>query len=303
MCGDIPEFNVSEIEVKGWLGMRRTSGFTLIELLVVIAIIAILAGILFPVFGAARESARKTQCLSNLKQLAIAQMAYAEDYDESLIGAGSRYSYQHERCINGDTTYAQWDGNPRHTPPAVYWMNMLMTYVKNDGVFTCPDRPRNGCWGYSMNVDSSNDNYPGSPSPPGVYLWQSMSSTLPAAKLASFQAPAECIFLFDSLDENLRSYSGTRPAASPGFTATGDDSLACDGWTMMYSWVMGVRNGTITWNQLQKNFSSGPWRHNGQFNASFIDGHAKAVLFPNIQQKNLNIEGMSFAQNWPQNYE
>ena len=61
--------------------MRR-SGFTLIELLVVIAIIAILAAILFPVFARARESARKTQCLSNMKQLGNAVMMYTNDYDE-----------------------------------------------------------------------------------------------------------------------------------------------------------------------------------------------------------------------------
>src|SRR5688500_16655106 len=59
-----------------------TSGFTLIELLVVIAIIAILAAILFPVFGRARESARKTTCLNNLKQMGLATLQYTSDNDE-----------------------------------------------------------------------------------------------------------------------------------------------------------------------------------------------------------------------------
>ncbi len=64
--------------------MRRR-GFTLIELLVVIAIIAILAAILFPVFAQARESARKTQCLSNGNQMGKAILMYAQDYDEAIV--------------------------------------------------------------------------------------------------------------------------------------------------------------------------------------------------------------------------
>lgn len=62
----------------------RRSGFTLIELLVVIAIIAILAAILFPVFGRAREKARQTACMSNQKQLVQATILYAQEHDETL---------------------------------------------------------------------------------------------------------------------------------------------------------------------------------------------------------------------------
>src|SRR5512136_800291 len=60
---------------------RRRTGFTLIELLVVIAIIGILAAMLFPVFARARESARKIQCLSNVKNIAMAFQMYLTDYD------------------------------------------------------------------------------------------------------------------------------------------------------------------------------------------------------------------------------
>ncbi len=62
----------------------KARGFTLIELLVVIAIIAILAAILFPVFARAREKARQTSCLSNVKQWSLGIMMYAQDYDERL---------------------------------------------------------------------------------------------------------------------------------------------------------------------------------------------------------------------------
>ena len=74
----------------------RRKGFTLIELLVVIAIIAILAAILFPVFARAREKARQTSCLNNVKQLALAVVMYVQDYDDKFpLGAAAdiqRYS-------------------------------------------------------------------------------------------------------------------------------------------------------------------------------------------------------------------
>src|SRR5690242_9905635 len=73
---------------------RKRRGFTLIELLVVIAIIAVLAGILFPVFAQARDKARLTACLSNMKQIAHSVTMYTGDYDETLppgaIGMGGQ---------------------------------------------------------------------------------------------------------------------------------------------------------------------------------------------------------------------
>ncbi len=62
---------------------RIKRGFTLIELLVVIAIISVLAAILFPAFAKARENARRTSCLSNVKQIGLAFLQYTQDYDEA----------------------------------------------------------------------------------------------------------------------------------------------------------------------------------------------------------------------------
>src|SRR5437870_13594951 len=63
---------------------RMRAGFTLIELLVVVAIIAILAGILFPVFAQARDAAKRANCISNLKQIALAHQMYVQDHDDTL---------------------------------------------------------------------------------------------------------------------------------------------------------------------------------------------------------------------------
>src|SRR3954469_8157623 len=94
----------------------RRRAFTLIELLVVIAIIAILAAILFPVFAQAREAARKTQCLSNVKQIMTGILMYAQDYDEQLP-QGTRAGV----CINATTGVAG----------AGRWMHQIHPYVKN----------------------------------------------------------------------------------------------------------------------------------------------------------------------------
>ncbi len=98
----------------------RQRGFTLIELLVVIAIIAILAAILFPVFARARESARKTQCLSNLKQLGTAITMYANDYDETFPELASGGCWGRASIANS------------------LWTRQIYPYVKNKGVYNCP---------------------------------------------------------------------------------------------------------------------------------------------------------------------
>jgi prepilin-type N-terminal cleavage/methylation domain-containing protein len=79
--------------MKGFWSARNRRGFTLIELMTVIAIIAILAGFLFPVLQNAREAGRRTQCLSNLKQIGYAVSQYAFDNDRKLPWATAWYDY------------------------------------------------------------------------------------------------------------------------------------------------------------------------------------------------------------------
>jgi prepilin-type N-terminal cleavage/methylation domain-containing protein len=94
--------------------------FTLIELLVVIAIIAILAAILFPVFAKARERAKATSCLSNLKQMGVAARCYVDDYDGRLVPYGVAYWNSAGALVDTRFTY------------------LLYPYVKSLEVFTCP---------------------------------------------------------------------------------------------------------------------------------------------------------------------
>jgi prepilin-type N-terminal cleavage/methylation domain-containing protein len=136
----------------------RTSGFTLIELLVVIAIIAILAAILFPVFAQAREQARRTACISNVKQMGLAWMMYVQDNDETFPPSNS---IQPTAANNNNPQWVSYSANPfpckpcrpRRTsalPPddpvlfpkmdqAAYDPRVFaMPYVKSLDMFKCP---------------------------------------------------------------------------------------------------------------------------------------------------------------------
>jgi prepilin-type N-terminal cleavage/methylation domain-containing protein len=106
--------------------------FTLIELLVVIAIIAILAAILFPVFAQARESARKTSCLSNTKQLGLSIMMYVQDYDETY--PMNSYDGMAIGTADNDT------GSPNYISVDT-WMWAILPYIKNRQIFVCPSDP------------------------------------------------------------------------------------------------------------------------------------------------------------------
>ncbi len=153
----------------------RRAGFTLIELLVVIAIIAILAAILFPVFARAREKARQASCTSNVKQLMLGCLMYAQDYDEKFLywttGIGDTYAW----------TDAWWAG--------------IYPYVKNADVYCCPSAT-------TWNVDYNTYSYH------NTHFWKSPSNLYGmnpnvqyrsgGLAMARIKYPSELIVLADS---------------------------------------------------------------------------------------------------------
>ncbi|MGE5530826.1 MAG: prepilin-type N-terminal cleavage/methylation domain-containing protein [Bacteroidota bacterium] len=169
---------------------RGKSGFTLIELLVVIAIIAILAAILFPVFAKAREKARQTSCLSNLKQIGTSVLMYTQDYDEM-------YPISFQDVASGA-------GSAYQIP--MTWPNRLMPYIKNSQLYKCPSdgRPLNQdftgcrliaqsyCWNFNFGGD--------------IPEW----SMLCILAMSAVAAPSQCAMLWDDSSDWLTAGYGGR---------------------------------------------------------------------------------------------
>ena len=173
--------------------MKR--GFTLIELLVVIAIIAILAAILFPVFAKAREKARQTSCLSNLKQLALSFLTYVQDYDETMP----------KNSIRNDAAgrYTGW-----WDTSATYNYGFMQPYVKNTQIVLCPSSKR--YYGYSQFLGFG-------------YTQTSVVS------LGDVTYPVQTIMLADSYDRCMLPSSWRRPSGTPPNITYGGVTAAC-GW-------------------------------------------------------------------------
>ena len=107
--------------------LADAKGFTLIEMLVVIAIIALLAAILFPVFGRARANARRSSCQSNMKQISLGVLQYVQDYDERFPKTGGSTNGIAANCGG---------------PDILSWASKTQPYIKSTQVFVCPEDTR-----------------------------------------------------------------------------------------------------------------------------------------------------------------
>ena len=128
--------------------------FTLIELLVVIGIIAILASILLPTLARAKDSARGSQCLSQMRQISLAVRLYADDHQDEFPRS------QHSAFANGQLPWGRAVARELgRTEPT--WTNLL------SGVYHCPADRRTKPWSYGQNVyfelNPDNDDYVGAP--------------------------------------------------------------------------------------------------------------------------------------------
>jgi len=220
--------------------MKRR-GFTLIELLVVIAIIAILAAILFPVFSRAREQARKTQCLSNLKQIGNALMMYAQDWDESL-----------PVC----TTWCNW----RDPVNNLQYYVRLQPYIKNWQVWACPSG-RGGCANDSIPQHAVNDMINAGHVPPNFTLSYGYSENTQNSYPENSQHIDSCSALNRSKLANI-----PEPAVSP--IVADCCGLMNSGWRV--GWANVCSASCNPDRQTDENT-----RHNGGSNVLFLDGHAQ----------------------------
>jgi prepilin-type N-terminal cleavage/methylation domain-containing protein/prepilin-type processing-associated H-X9-DG protein len=208
--------------------MRR--GFTLIELLVVIAIIAILAAILFPVFARAREKARQASCLSNVKQIVLGGLMYAQDYDEMHV------SY----TLAAD--------------PWVFWPHQLQPYLKNWQLYGCPSSPYRGSMTYHGTA------YP-------VYPTYSIVNAIfrtPATADGAIRRPAEKWYIGDSNHPVLGDIRGWLTSTACGQWSCGRNVATTHIWEVPHNEGIniGYCDGHAKWQSGNSVWENYAWKMN-----------------------------------------
>ncbi|MDX1934517.1 MAG: DUF1559 domain-containing protein [Capsulimonadales bacterium] len=251
------------------IALRRASGFTLIELLVVIAIIAILAAILFPVFAQAREKARQTSCLSNMKQVGISILMYAADYDDRFPFT---FGY---RASTGEWTWLDYIAVPpdwRAGSSAAYiarqqlaFPNSTHPYTKSWDILTCPSSP-------SLSLARYGLDYTNAPKAP-VAVSYVMNGSLHTLSEVAIAYPSQLGLLWEGngkaaplgLTSNAPTIRCNVPNAACAWTRAADCSPNRNGETMSHPNNL---NGLKTWGSV--------WVHQKVMNMCLTDGHVRA---------------------------
>jgi len=220
------------------MAARKQRGFTLIELLVVIAIIAILAAILFPVFARAREAARKTQCTSNMRQLATGIALYLTDYDQRYPMAG------------------WWDqGN---LSAGQDWQNTIYPYVKNANLFWCPS---------SSDIHQNPTDW--NRTSTDYLINNNINSGRAGGAESGITAPADFVMLIEGHND----WGGAQCITPFSNGAVANNDINCREYSTYGGQGSLVSSGlwaadTRVW---------GCPRHNDTINVAFSDGHVKSV--------------------------
>ena len=257
-----------------------TSGFTLIELLVVIAIIAILAAILFPVFAQAREKARMTACLSNVKQMGTAMMMYLQDYDENL-------PFKRVTCASQTGGPCFW-----WTTQETTWKDSLIPYIKsggrdynggatyktagNGGVYQCPSNT--AAWSTGQEGTQGGWGFGGDPTGLGDETTRfprgyAINSEAGCNELGR-PGGGDCLSVWPNVgDGNPQGASIAaldKPSSIIAIAEVRINFIDTKGEFTAYECTQGGRPAGSTG-------TSCIFAHNGFINLVFFDGHAKAV--------------------------
>ncbi|MCS6949713.1 MAG: prepilin-type N-terminal cleavage/methylation domain-containing protein [Armatimonadota bacterium] len=247
--------------------------FTLIELLVVIAIIAILAAILFPVFAHAREKARQSNCLSNLKNMNTALLLYTQDYDETFPLTAP------DNLVAWWTT--PWDRTPTSPLGAArrqaFWSNSISPYLKNWQVYTCPSAEERNI----LNIDPATN-------PMRFKSAFTLNGYLQAWPIAGTPSPAKLITFWEGLGK--QAVFGFAIAMPLPWTKAGDPRGMSTLWRYSDS---GDYCTTQMWETRAIQITHRI--HAEGSNIAYADGHAKWIRHPseNSPWAALNEQG------WP----